>query len=66
LVVPESSERCTAVIGAAGRVASGLSATSAASFQVVISPEKIFARTVESTLSSSTPSTLKITAMGEM
>jgi hypothetical protein len=54
------------VIGADGMDASGLSATSAASSQLVISPEKILARTVESTLSSSTPSTLKITAMGEM
>ena len=49
-----------------GSVASGFSAAIAGSFQLVIVPSKMPAIVAASRLSSSTPSTLKITAIGEM
>ncbi len=65
-VVPESSERCTAVMPASGSVASGLSATMAGSFHFVMVPLKMPAVVAASRCSSFTPSTWKISAMGEM
>ncbi len=64
-VVPDLSERCTAVMARSGKVAPGLSAAIAGSFQFAMSPWKILARTSGVRLSSVTPSRLKMTAMGE-
>jgi hypothetical protein len=63
-VVPESSERCTAVIAVSGRSTPSFRAAIAGSFHVVISPWKILAIVGESSWSSSTPLTLKMTAIG--
>ena len=49
-VVPDSSERCTGVIFVLGRFTPGLSALMAGSFQVVISPLKIFAVVIRAEL----------------
>src|ERR1700677_4926684 len=57
-VVPEESDRTSRLIEELGRLALGLSALIAASFQVVILPEKISARTVASSFRSVTPETL--------
>ena len=65
-MVPDSSERLTAVIFRSGRVASGLSAAIFGSFQLVIFWSKIIARVAGLRLSSSTPSTLYGMATGEM
>ena len=65
-VVPESSARWTGVIARSGSVASGFVAAIAGSFQLVIVPAKIPAIVAGSRLSSSTPSRLKMTAIGEM
>ena len=65
-VVPESSARCTGVIAVSGSVASGLSPAMAGSFQVVIAPVKMPAMVAGDRFSSSTPSRLKMTAIGEM
>src|SRR5215203_5841445 len=65
VVVPESSARCTGVTARSGSVASVLSAAMAGSFHLVIVPANRPAMVAASRLSSSTPSTLKITAMGE-
>ena len=65
-VVPESSERCTGVMARSGSVAPSLSAAIAGSFHLVIVPAKMPAMVAASRLSVSTPSTLKITAIGEM
>ena len=65
-VVPESSERCTGVIARSGSVAPAFVAAMAGSFQLVIVPAKMPAIVAASRLSASTPSTLKITAIGEM
>jgi len=65
-VVPESSERCTGVIAWSGRVASGFWSAMAGSFHFVIVPAKMPATVAGSRSSESTPSTLKITAIGEM
>ncbi len=65
-VVPDLSERTTGVIAVAGSVASGFWSAIAGSFHVVISPAKIFASVSASRSSESTPSRLKITAIGEM
>jgi hypothetical protein len=58
VVVPESSERCTAVIAVPGSWASGLSATRAGSFHVVMAPLKMPATVAGERLSSSTPGRL--------
>ena len=47
-VVPEESERTAGVIAVHGRLTPGLSALIAGSFQVVMLPWKMFARTVAS------------------
>ena len=65
-VVPDSSERFTGVIGRSGSVTPGLSAAIAGSFQLVICWLKMPASTAGERFSSSTPSTLWITAIGEM
>ena len=65
-VVPESSARCTGVTARSGRVTPSLSAAIAGSFQFVIVPANRPAMVAASRLSESTPSMLKITAMGEM
>jgi hypothetical protein len=65
-VVPDSSERLTGVIARSGRGTPGLSAAIAGSFQVVICWSKIPARTAGERFSSSTPSRLYTTAIGEM
>src|SRR5580658_11246243 len=57
-VVPEESERTARVIVLLGRLALGLRALIAGSFQVVILPEKIPARTVASSFRPLTPDTL--------
>src|SRR4051794_15991090 len=64
LVVPEPSERCTTTIGVAGRVLPALSATIAASFQVVILPPKILARVTGLSLRSTIPARLYDTVIG--
>ena len=67
LVVPESSERCTAVMWRPGSVTPGLVAAIFGSFHLVILPAKMPASGVGVELQVlSTPSTLKITAIGEM
>src|ERR1035438_7439379 len=57
-VVPEESERTSRLIALLGRLALGLRALIAGSFQVVILPEKMPARTVASSFRSLTPETL--------
>ena len=57
-VVPEESERTSRLIELLGRLALGLRALIAELFQVVILPEKIWARTVASSFRSVTPETL--------
>ena len=57
-VVPEESERTSRLIELLGRLALGLSALIAGSFQVVILPEKIPARTVASSFRPVTPDRL--------
>src|SRR3984957_4381493 len=57
-VVPAESERAPRLIELLGRLAPGLRALIAASFQVVILPEKMPARTVASSFRSLTPETL--------
>ena len=57
-VVPDSSERLTAVIGVSGRSASGLSSAMAGSFQVVMSWLKMPARVVGDSCRLSTPGRL--------
>lgn len=64
-VVPESSERCTAVMLASGRVAPALVAAIFGSFHLVILPAKMPATVSASSLRSFTPSTLKMTAIGD-
>ena len=61
--VPESSERCTTVIGPESDTPS-LRAVIAASSHVVMVPAKILATTSGVRLSSETPSMLKATAIG--
>src|ERR1700733_10916835 len=63
-VVPEESERTSRLIAELGRLALGLRALIAGSFQVVILPEKIPARTVASSFRSVTPDTLYAMAIG--
>ena len=65
-VVPDSSERWTGVIFVLGRFTPGLSALMAGSFQVVISPLKIFAVVSGLSCRLSTPERLKMIAIGEM
>ena len=65
-LVPDSSERWTGVMVSSGSVASGLSATMASSFYLVMVPAKMPASVSGARLSSSTPSTLKMIAIGEM
>ena len=57
-VVPEPSERTARVIVVLGRLRPGLSALIAGSFQVVIVPWKIWARTAGSSFSPVTPDRL--------
>src|ERR1700691_6620451 len=57
-VVPEPSERTSRLIEELGRLALGLRALIAGSFQVVILPEKISASTVASSFRPVTPDTL--------
>src|SRR5580698_164988 len=57
-VVPEESERTSRLIQELGRLALGLRALIAGSFQVVILPEKICARAVAVILQSVTAGTL--------
>ena len=57
-VVPDSSERKKTVIGSPGRVTPELSLAMAGSFQVLMVPLKMFARTSAFIVSLSTPSTL--------
>ena len=64
-VVPEPSLRWATTIGVLGRVAPGLSAAMAGSFQVVISPWKILASVFGLELAArSTPLRLYDTVMG--
>src|SRR3954470_12778481 len=65
-VVPESSERCTTVIGADGSEAPEFWPLILASSHVVILPEKMPAMVAASSLRSFTPSTLYAMAIGEM
>jgi hypothetical protein len=64
-VVPESSERCTGVIAVSGSSTPSFRAAIAGSFHVVIVPAKMPAMVAASRFSSSTPSRLKMTAIGE-
>ena len=63
-VVPELSERCTTVIAVDGSFAPGLSALIAASFQVLMSPWKIFASVSAESCSFFAPDTLYETVIG--
>ena len=63
-VVPDSSERWTGLMVALGRSASGLSAAIAGSSHLVILPAKMPARVSGERFSASTPSTLKMIAIG--
>src|SRR5580700_6809635 len=63
-VVPDESERTSRLIELLGRLALGLSALIAGSFQVVILPEKMPARTVASSFRPVTPDRLYAIAIG--
>jgi hypothetical protein len=65
-VVPDSSLRCTTVIGVSGNSASGFCSAIAGSFHSVISPVKTWAMVSPSMFTVSTPGRLKATAIGEM
>ena len=65
-VVPDSSDRLTGVMAVPGSSASGLSAAIAASSQVVICWSKMPAIVAGDRFRESTPSRLKVTAIGEM